>query len=262
MLLLFGAAYFPVFQILTAKWLNLEEYTHAFFTLPIIFYIIWQKKEDLHDCRPHYDYLGLPIILLSTALYLFSLLTEVHTLIALSSFFTILGTIIYFGGIDAVKILFTPLLLLLILIPIPEQLYTQITFPLQIKVSQASEHIIRMFGVPVFREGNILTISEKSFHVVEACSGLRSAIALLTLSIIMGYFMLKKTWTRSALLAASVPSAIVLNIVRVSGMILLYHFFKLDLGGAAWHTATGVIVFLLALSILFLVQRILEYWEA
>ena len=258
---LFTLAYLPALQMLVEKWADSEEYSHAFLTLPIILYMVWTKRQILSEIESRYPSLGLLLILLSSLLYLFALLTEVHTIIALSTYLTIVGCLVYLFGVTIIKELFTPLLLLLILIPVPEQLFIKLTFPLQLKVSQASEFIIRIFGIPLLREGNLMTIPEKTFEVVDACSGLRSSISLLTLSVIMGYYMVQKIPSKLILLAASIPTAIAVNIFRVSIMILVYHFFGLDLTEGTWHTATGLGVFVLAFAFLFLIQRILERWE-
>lgn len=258
---LFVAAYFPAFQILVEKWLNSEEYSHAFLTLPILLYMVWEKRKVLWGGTPHYTMLGLFLVLLSTVCYLFALLTQVPTFISLSLYVTIVGVLIYLYGIKPIRLLFTPLLLLLILIPVPDQLYIKLTFPLQLKVSQFSELIVGMFGVPILREGNVMNTPGKSFEVVEACSGMRSIITLVTLSLIMGYFMLIKKFSKIFLLLTSFPIAIIVNIFRVSSMILLYHFFRLDLSEGFLHTLTGLFVFAFALVLLLLVHKILEVWE-
>lgn len=260
-LLLFIAAYFPAIQILTKKWASSEEYGHAFLTVPIILYMVLQRRENLTEEGCRYSAAGLALILLSTALYLFALLTEVHTIITLSMVLTLTGILIYLAGAKLVRILITPLILLLMLIPIPQQLYIQLTFPLQIIVSKISEIIINLAGIPIFREGNIMTIPGKSFEVAGACSGLRSMITLLTLSFIMGHYMLKKNSTKLILLAASIPTAIVVNIIRVVLTVLLFGFFRIDISEGKLHETTGLLVFVLALLILFLSQRVLESWE-
>lgn len=258
----FIAAYYPVFQILFAKWSNSEEYSHAFLTLPIIAYMVWEKKNTLQDEKQEYALTGLFLVVLSTVSYIFALLTQVPTFISLSMYFTIVGTLVYLTGIKSIQTLFTPLFLLLILIPIPDQLYIKLTFPLQLKVSQFSEILVGMFGVPILREGNVMNTPGKSFEVVEACSGMRSIITLLTLSVIMGYFMLKRKVSKIVLLLTSIPTAIIVNIIRVSAMILLYHYFDIDLTEGFLHTLTGLLVFAIALFILLGVHKILEIWEA
>jgi exosortase len=258
---LFAAAYYPAFRILVSKWSNSEEYSHAFLTLPILLYMVWGKKTVLLDKKQNYNLFGLVLVLSATVSYLFALLTQVPTFISMSLYFTIVGVLVYLMGVRAISILFTPLILLLLLIPVPDQLYIKLTFPLQLKVSQISELLVGFFGVPVLREGNVMNIPGKSFEVVEACSGMRSIITLLTLSLIMGYFMLKMKSSKIVLLLTSIPIAIVVNIIRVSMMILLYHFFRLDLSGGFLHTLTGLLVFAIALILLLFVHKVLELWE-
>ena len=260
-LVLFLVAYFPVFRILAGKWAESEEYSHAFLTLPIILYMVYQNRQRVLETPATFTPLGLVTLLLASALYYFSLLTEVHTVIALAMYLTVLGAVVFLFGIRSVWVLFTPLLLLLMLIPFPDQLYIQLTFPLQLKVSQMSEAIISLFGIPVHRAGNVLTIPQKSFEVVEACSGLRSVITLLTLSVVMGYFLLVRTTSKLLLVAASIPVAIFVNLIRVVTIVLLFHSFGLDLYEGTLHTVTGLLIFLIALATLFLLQRILEQWE-
>jgi exosortase len=174
---------------------------------------------------------------------------------------TLTGALIYLTGLQSVKTLFTPLLLLLMLIPIPEQLYPQLTFPLQLQVSRITELIVTHLGIPLLREGNVMHLPDHSFEVVEACSGLRSVITLMTLSVILGFFSLKRPLNKILLFATSIPTAIFINIIRVSSMILLYHYFKLDLTKGAYHIVTGLLVFCLALFTLFIFGKMLEQWE-
>lgn len=260
-LILFIAAYYPALQILVTKWANSEEYMHAFLIVPVIFYMIWAKRKTLCANPNDYSYLGLLLIIPSIALYYFALLTQVDTIILLSMFFTIVGTIIYLAGVTGLKEIFTPLLLLLMLIPVPEQLYTLLTFPLQLKVSEISEVVVRMFDIPILREGNVMQIPRKSFEVVEACSGLRSIISFLTLSVLIGSFGVKYFSSKLILVSVSIPLAVFVNIIRIVSMITLYHFFNLDLTEGAGHTVTGILVFLVAIVILILLQNTLELWE-
>ncbi len=259
---LFAASYYPIFQLLVEKWLTLEEYSHAFLILPIILYMVWDKRSVLVCDQVRYSSGGLILVLFATLFYFFAMLTQVHTIISLSMVLTVLGVLVYLAGINAAWELFTPLILLLLLIPVPEQLYVNLTFPLQLKVSQVSELVVGMFGVPILREGNVMNIPTKSFEVVEACSGMRSIISLVTLSIIMGYFMLETKVSKLVLLIASLPIAILINIIRVTAMILLFHLFSLDLTEGSLHTMTGLMLFGMAMIMLLLLHKGLEYWEA
>lgn len=260
-LVLFLVAYWPVFNILFTKWADSEEYSHAFLTLPIIFYIAYQARSQLTQSTPRHSWFGGLLLFISSVCYFFSLLTEVHTAIALSMYLTVLGAVVFLFGIQSLRVFFTPLLLLLMLIPFPDQLYIQLTFPLQLKVSQMSAAIIDLVGIPVHRAGNVLSIPEKNFEVIEACSGLRSVITLLTLSVVMGFFTLRQAWAKALLVMVSIPVAIFVNLIRVVAIVLSFHYFGLDLYEGTLHTITGLLIFLIALAALFLFERILESWE-
>ena len=259
---LFIIAYWPVWKILATKWAASDEYNHAFLTLPIIGHMVWSKRDLLKDgCSTFYTYIGLLLLVLSTAVYFFAIVTWIHTALALAMFFTILSVLVYLAGTQAIKVLIIPLILLLILIPFPNQLYINLTYPLQIKVSQIAEFIVMLFNIPILREGNVMHIPEKSFQVVQACSGLRSIITLLTLSIIMGFYFMKTKISKIILVIASLPTAIIVNIIRVASLIIVYHYFKIDLTEGALHSILGLVIFVMAFSILLLLQKVLEHWE-
>ena len=258
---LFAVAFYPAFATLALKWGASEDYTHAFFTVPIILYMLWVQRGALSN-GPGNAVLGLPLVVGSMLLYLFSLQLQVPTVTFLATMLTIVGTIIYLSGTRVLRALAIPVLLLFLLIPIPNQLLSMFTAALQLKVSQASEWVAHLFAIPLFRDGNVLHLSDKTFQVVEACSGIRSLISLSTLSLILGYFTLFRWWSIVLLLLFSVPVAIFINIVRVVSLVLVYEWFAIDLSEGIAHTVSGLVLFLLGLGLLVFFQRILESWEA
>lgn len=257
---LFIAAYYPIFKVLMLKWAGSEDYTHAFFTVPIILYMGWLKRESFVEGRG-WQKTGLAWLVLAAFLYIVSLQLQIPSFIAVSMVLTVSGAILYLAGFKVLRDMSIPLLLLILLIPIPEQLLSMLTASLQLKVSQASDQVLRLLNVPLFREGNILHIPEKTFQVVEACSGIRSLISLITLSLILGYFALKRTWSTGILVALSIPVAVLVNIMRVVALVLAFHYFRLDLSSGSKHTIMGLVLFGVALVVLFMLQRMLEHWE-
>ncbi len=260
-LTLFIVCYFPVFRILVEKWADSEDYTHAFFMVPIIIYLVWGKKEYLVNRQGGNTLFGLPLVILSILLYLLSLQLQIPTVCSLAMVMTLLSVLVYLSGFAAIKELVVPIVLLILIIPIPNQIYSMLTLPMQLKVSQASEIVLQLFSVPVLRDGNIIQIPGKTFLIVEACSGLRSMIALITFSLTIGIFMLTKTLSRVLLLILSVPVAFFINIIRVVSMTLAFHYFKVDLSVGTKHTVLGFVVFGIALAIILMFEKILEKWE-
>jgi exosortase/archaeosortase family protein len=78
----------------------------------------------------------------------------------------------------------------------------------------------------------------------------------------MAYFFLQKTLSKIILVAVSVPTAIFLNVTRILSMVLLFHYFHLDLSQGMWHTVEGLFAFSIAMVMLFLFQRVIKWCEA
>ena len=216
----FGIAFYPPLAQLFQKWSASDYYIHAFFTVPLIGYMIWRKRAMLaeNSGRP---FAGLAFIALSILFYLLSLQLQIPTFIFLSMNVTIISCLIYVSGFRILKELAIPLLLLFMLIPIPNQLLSTITASLQLRVSEIIELIFQIFSIEVLREGYVLHLPTRSFEIVEACSGLRTLISLATLSLIIGYFTLANVSSILLLFLFSLPIAIFINIIRILTLILI-----------------------------------------
>lgn len=152
-----------------------------------------------------------------------------------------------------------PLFYLAFVIPLPGWLVHPITGPLQNVVSWASSHIVSAFGYPVARQGVALFVGPYQLLVEDACSGLNSLIGLIAISLFYIYIIHRQSWRYAlTLVLFIIPIAIIVNIIRVSVIMLIcYH-----LGDAAaqgiMHATTGMVLFILALSLVFLVDKLLS----
>lgn len=257
----FFIIYFPVWKGLVLLWYQAEEYSHGFFIIPICIYIIWQKKERLSEIPIKSSWLGIVLVIISLLLYFFAYVAEINTVASFSIIPLLMGVILYLYGYLMLRELMFPLFFLLFMIPVPSQIYSSLTIPLQLFVSKVSVSFALFFGIPIYREGNVIHLPEQTLQVVQACSGLRSMISLLTLSAIFGYFTLKSNILRSALFVSGIPVAVLVNIIRVLLMIVAFYYFKLDLTGDNIHTVFGMMVFALALIIIALVRGVFSIWD-
>jgi exosortase len=171
---------------------------------------------------------------------------------------TIIGMVLLLGGTAILRKLAFPLFLLFFMIPIPAVVYNRITFPLQLLASRLAEHALEVLSVPVLREGNILVLPYQELSVVEACSGIRSLLSLTFLSLVYGHFFEKRVWVKVALFIATIPIAIIANGSRVTLTGVLTQV-KPELAEGFFHTASGWVIFMVALVILiFLHQAIVR----
>ena len=115
--------------------------------------------------------------------------------------------------------------------------------------------MLELLGYPVLRDGNVLELASQKLSVVEACSGIRSLLSLSFLALVYAYFFDDKPWMRAALLVATIPIAILANAGRVT-LAGIFSEISPDLAHGTMHTASGWLVFMIALAILILVHQI------
>jgi len=251
--------FYPALKVLIDSWLSNEDYTHAFFVVPIIIFMFWQQREKFAMSDGHFASALLCFVCLG--LYFIALQSHIYTIVFFIINLFIMSCFVYLYSLGSLRYIITPLILLFMIIPIPNQILSIITYELQLRVSEVSEIVVRGLGIAMLREGNILHIQDKSFQVVDACSGIRSLISMTTLAVIVGYFSFARIFSKLLLFCFSVPVAVFINILRVVGMILLYHYFHIDVAEGTLHSTIGLLLFFVGLAILFSLQRILEIWE-
>jgi exosortase len=165
------------------------------------------------------------------------------------------GTALFVWGRQHTRILAFPLAFLLFMIPLPAIVLNQITFPLQLVASRLGESLIRVAGIPVLRDGNLLHLPARTLEVAEACSGVRSLVSLTMMAVVLGYVSEPRPSRRFALALAAVPIAVVTNGLRVAGTGVASEWIGPAAAEGIFHTFSGWVVFSVACAALLALQR-------
>jgi exosortase len=252
-----GYLYRDVLAKLVHDWGADDNYSHGFLIPPIALYFAWERRARLVNTVARPSLAGLVVVLASLAVLAAGVLGSELFLTRVSLLGVLAGAILYLFGPGHLRVLAFPLGILLLMIPIPAIIFNQIAFPLQLLASRFGEFALNVAGVPVLREGNVITLSNTTLEVAEACSGIRSLISLLTLAIVYGYFVDSRVWARGVLAMASIPVAIMANGVRVAGTGIAAHYVGPEAAEGFFHSFSGWLVFMVAFGLLFLLQRLI-----
>lgn len=261
LVVIFLIVYYPVWENLITKWRVSEEYSHGFLVIPISLYLVWRNKEAIEQETVLPNFSGSIIFVIAVFVYVVSSVARIQTLASVSMIPLIAGAVIYLYGFRIFLIVWAPIAFLFFMIPIPTQIFSYLTIPLQLKVTQMSIAFVSLFDIPIFREGNLIQLPDKTFQVVQACSGLRSLISLLMLSFLFGYLSLNSFSLKLILFLIGIPVAIFVNIGRVILIILAYYYFKLDLTTGDAHTFIGIAIFIVALMLIMIARGALSRWD-
>ena len=141
---------------------------------------------------------------------------------------------------------------LLFAVPPPRSWLDNVTFPLKQLVSAAAAAVLQPFGIPVTHQGVVIYVAQYQYLVEDACSGLNSIVGLLAISLFYIYLSRGSSWRYSLFLAAlTIPIAVAANILRIVILILLTVFAGDAVAQGFMHFAAGIVVFVIALSLIF-----------
>jgi len=161
-------------------------------------------------------------------------------------------------GMRALLHLWFPVGYLAFLVPPPGWVIDQFTAPLKQFVSWASMTTLSAAGIPVAREGVTIYVAAYRLLVEDACSGLNSLVGLVAVSLLYIYLLRGSNLRYAALLvAATVPIAVLGNILRIMTLILLTYFFGDEVAQGFLHQAAGLFLFAIDLLLVFALDRLL-----
>ena len=204
---------------------------------------------------------GLVVLGIAVALRLAAgLAAELFTM-RLSMVMALAAVVVCWGGWRRAFAWWLPFVLLGLSVPLPEVIVNSIALPLQFQASQMGAALLEGRHVPVRLEGNVISLPGHRLFVTEACSGLRSLTALISLGVLAGGLWLRRPVSRVALLLTAIPVAVILNGVRVFLTGFLVYFVDPKLGEGFMHLTEGWLLFVVAFAILGLFAWLLALVE-
>ena len=260
--LLFGITYLPVFATLYGKYVEVDSYYSHGFLIPLLSaFVIWWKRDGLKTMNVVPSRAGLWVLGGGLLLYVLATSWLVNFVSALSMLVVLAGLSIYLFGLVVTRALWFPLAFLLYMVPLPKFSIIYITFWLKLLVASLAADFVEVVGIPVLLDGAYLALPNGVIEIENACSGLRSLIALTSLGAVYAYLAPLSTARKWILLVASVPIALAANLIRVVAMVLVSYRYGPRGRAFEWTDfTTGLLVFALAFVGLYLVSRVLKAW--
>lgn len=264
LLLLLAWLYADILARLFTQWGTDKNASHGFFVPAFAVFVIWKNWKELKKVKPAPSWSGLVLIIGGLALLILGDFGAELFLSRVSLLFVLAGMVVLFHGWPLFREVLFPWAFLFLMIPIPVIVFQKITFPLQILASRLASEALPLLGIVVHREGNIIELASMPvpLQIVAACSGIRSLLSLVTLSIIYGYLMEDRKWVRVLLAIAAVPIAITANSFRIVGTGLVARWDPEKAEGF-YHIFEGWLIFVVSLIMLFAVHSlVVRIWKA
>ena len=261
LLLLIAWLYASILARLFLQWVGPARdpnFEHGIFVPFFALFVLWQDRKRLSTIPRVASWTGLPLVVLGLLTLMLGVLGAENFLSRGSLLILLAGLIVLFQGWTFFRAVLFPWAFLILMIPVPNLILQQVTFPLQLYAAKLATGLLDLVGVPVLRQGNVIVLASMPLDVAEACSGIRSLLTLVTLAIIYGYLMETRIWVRVLLAISAVPIAVAANSFRIFGTGLLVQYWDPDKAEGFFHSFSGWLIFVVALVLLFAVHSMIS----
>jgi exosortase len=210
------AAFWPVLVGMYGSWFDERSYMeHGILVIPAAAYMAWAKRDKLAAVTARPSLWGAGLLFCGALQAVLGELGQWVWVSRMAFLVSFVGCIVLVYGIRMIKELIYPLCTLLLMITPPSFIFENLTLRLQLLASRLGADALEALGYSVLREGNILEMVGIKLSVEEACSGIRSLVAILFMCVLYNYFFVEKKSMRFWILLFAIPIAILGNAVRI-----------------------------------------------
>lgn len=237
------------FAYLYSIW-HREEYSHGFLIPPVSAYLLWQRRHLFQRVTFRASWAGVALVCAGIAIYFTGAVASITTVDTYALVIVLLGTALALMGWQAFRIALVPLALLFLMNPIPNFFYYNLSAELQLVSSRLGVALMRLCGVSVFLEGNVIDLGSYQLQVAEACSGLRYLFPLMTLGVVIAYLLRGPAWMRWLLFLSTVPLTVLMNSFRIGVIGVLVDRYGVAQAEGFLHLFEGWVIFMICLLLL------------
>ncbi|HQU28184.1 MAG: exosortase A [Nitrospira sp.] len=227
--------YFPTAFSLVKTWSGSDTYGHGFLIFPISVYLAWRERHRLATLVPRANPWALLLLGGSAGVWFLGRVTSVIVAQQLAWITMFAGMVWALAGNKVTKVLLFPLAFLYLAVPVGADLVP----PLQDFTAFFAVNALQLSGIPVFWEGRYFMTPSGSWHVAEACAGIRSLISGATLGVFFAG-VVYRSWKRRVVFVLVVILVLILaNGMRAYGIALFGYLVDHELAAGVDHLLGG-----------------------
>jgi exosortase A len=228
-------------------WQRSETYAHGYLIVPISLWLIWTKRSVLaaQAMKPVW---WVSLLLVPGGIgWLLAHLADVQVIQQLALVGILVVGIWAIVGHSFARIIAFPLGFLFLAVPMGEDLVP----PMMEFTATSTVWLIKLTGIPVYREGLYFTLPSGNWSVVEACSGVRYIIASLTLGLLYAHLTYRSLGRQLLFVLASLVVPVFANTARAYIIVMLGHLSGMTIATGVDHLIYGWVFFGLVMLLLF-----------
>ena len=253
-----GWSYAPNLQYLLTAW-EQPDYTHGYIVLPIALLILWKRWKDAGPIEFEPWWPGWVVVGLALAARAYFHHRGQNWVEATTMLPVVVGLVLARLGWRFMAQVWPAFAFLCFLYPLPPQLNTALSQPLQSLATTCACLFLKFTGLWVMPEGNVILVGNEKLEVAAACNGLSMLMSLAATVAAAASLIPMSTVKRVALLFSIIPIALGSNVLRIAATAWCYHHFGAEVGKKYVHDWAGLLMMPTALILVLLELKIISW---
>ena len=227
-----------------------DEYSHGYMIPMVALYILWQKQQQLPPLTRNGAWLGTLGVTLGLIAFFMGELATVYEVVQYGFLLCLFSVFLSFFGWRPMALVWVAFAYLIFMVPLPNFLYSALSAELQLISSSLGVAVVRLFGISVYLEGNVIDLGVYQLQVVEACSGLRYLFPLMSFGFLIAYLFKAPLWQRALLFLSTIPITVLMNSFRIGVIGVTVEYWGIEMAEGFLHDFEGWVVFMGCLGVL------------
>lgn len=234
-------------------------YYLALMLLPItIVWQVWTLRRHLVGQDEPPIVAGPVVVGMAMGVYYLGVKAVQPRVVVVSGIMLLYGLVLSFRGRDVLRRVFFPISFLFLMVPL-NFLDNVVGFPLRMFVAKTATWTLNSIGIEAVQRGSAIISQVFHFDVADPCSGIRSLMALTTVTAAYGYVTQHVQWKRWVLFASAMPLAVLGNLARVISIALVAQVYGQETAAHVYHEWSGFILFPVALAAMVIIGLLLNF---
>jgi len=213
---LLALAFWPILAGMYGSWFDERSYMeHGLLVVPAAAYMAWTQRDRLATIARRPSAWGLALLIAGGLQAILGVLAQWVWVSRVAFLVSLVGCILLIYGFEMLRQLTYPLCTLFLMIAPPTFVFERLTLSLQLLASNIGAICLEALGYSVLREGNIIEMVGIKLSVEEACSGIRSLLAIIFMCVLYNFFFVRGRAMKAWILAMAIPIAILGNAGRI-----------------------------------------------
>ncbi len=225
------------------QWWNSSTYQHCLFILPIVGWLVWQRRREVEPIAPRGWAWGLAFVGLGAFGWLVGEAAGASLIRHAALVFMVQATVLTILGPNATRALLFPVFYLVFLVPFGDEFVPA----LQTITAKIVIMLVQLSGLRAEIDGIFITTDAGWFEVAESCSGVKFLVAMIAYGALVANVCFRSWRRRAAFMTLCILAPILANGVRAFATIYAAHLTSVETATGFDHIVYGWFFFAIVL---------------